>query len=49
MSEINHFKVFILCSDDIAVDVDHMHVKRIHLETLVGHLYIVREITSKYC
>jgi hypothetical protein len=23
--------------------VDHLHVKKIHLESLVGHLYIVRE------
>jgi hypothetical protein len=27
MNEIYHFKVFILCSGD----VDHLHVKRIHL------------------
>jgi hypothetical protein len=27
----------------VAADVDHLHVKRIHLEPLVGHLYIARE------
>jgi hypothetical protein len=43
MCEINHFKDFILCSCDVAVDVAHLYVKRIHLEFLVGHLYIVRE------
>jgi hypothetical protein len=32
-----------MCSGDVAVDVNHLHVKRIHLEFLVGHLYIVRE------
>jgi hypothetical protein len=40
---MNYFKVFILCSDDVAVDVDHLHINRIHLELLVGHVYIVRE------
>jgi hypothetical protein len=30
MNEIDHFKVFILCSGDMAADVDHLHVKRIH-------------------
>jgi hypothetical protein len=43
MSEINHFKVFILCSGGVADDVNHLHAKRIHLELLVGHLHIVRE------
>jgi hypothetical protein len=43
MSENNHFKLFVLCSGDVAVDVYHFHVKRIHLEPLVGHHYIVRE------
>jgi hypothetical protein len=40
MSEINHFKIFVLCSGDVAADVDHLHVKRIHL---VGFFYIVIE------
>jgi hypothetical protein len=31
MSEINHFKVFILYSGDVAADVDHLNVKKIHL------------------
>jgi hypothetical protein len=43
MSEINHFNFFIMCSGDVAADVDHLHVKKIYLEPLVGHLYIVRE------
>jgi hypothetical protein len=30
MNEIDHFKVFVLCSDDMVADVDHLHVKRIH-------------------
>jgi hypothetical protein len=38
MSEINHFKVFVLCSGDVAADMDYLHVKRIHL---VGSSYIV--------
>jgi hypothetical protein len=40
MNEIDHFKVFVLCSGDVAVDVDHLHVKRIHL---VSFSYIVIE------
>jgi hypothetical protein len=31
MNEIDHFKVFVLCSDDVTTDVDHLYVKRIHL------------------
>jgi hypothetical protein len=31
MSEINHFNFFLLYSSDVAADVDHLHVKRIHL------------------
>jgi hypothetical protein len=30
MNEIDHFKVFILCNSDMAADVNHLHVKRIH-------------------
>jgi hypothetical protein len=30
MNVIDHFKVFILCSDDMTADVDHLHVKRIY-------------------
>jgi hypothetical protein len=30
MNEIDHFKKFILCSDDVTADVDHLQVKRIH-------------------
>jgi hypothetical protein len=29
MNEIDHFKVFVLCSGDMVADVDHLHVKRI--------------------
>jgi hypothetical protein len=31
MNEIDHFKVFVFCSGDVAADVDHLYVKRIHL------------------
>jgi hypothetical protein len=30
MNEIDRFKVFILCSGDVAADVDNLHIKRIH-------------------
>jgi hypothetical protein len=30
MNETDYFKVFVLCSDDMAGDVDHLYVKRIH-------------------
>jgi hypothetical protein len=30
MNEIDHFKIFVLCSSDVATDVDHLYVKRIH-------------------
>jgi hypothetical protein len=30
MNEIDHFNNFILYMDDMAVDVDHLHVKRIY-------------------
>jgi hypothetical protein len=43
MCEINHFKSFVLYSCDVTDNVNHLHVKKIHLESLVGHLYIVRE------
>jgi hypothetical protein len=43
MSEINHFKKFVLCSGDVTANVNHLHMKRIHLESLVGYLNIVRE------
>jgi hypothetical protein len=45
MSEINHFKIFIIYSDDVTVDVDHLHVKRIHL---VSFSYIVIEDKCHY-
>jgi hypothetical protein len=40
MNKIDHFKVFIFYSDDVAADVDYLHIKRIHL---VGFSYIVLE------
>jgi hypothetical protein len=40
MSEINHFKFFVLCSGDVTADVDHLFIKRIHL---VGFSYIIIE------
>jgi hypothetical protein len=33
MNEINHFKKFILCKGDVPTDVDHLNIKRIHLES----------------
>jgi hypothetical protein len=45
MIEIDHFNFFVLCSGDMAADVDHLHVKRIHLVHLVGFSYIVIEDT----
>jgi hypothetical protein len=43
MSEINHFKYFILCSGDVTVDIDHLYVKRIHL---MDYSYIVIKDSS---
>jgi hypothetical protein len=31
MNEIDHFKLFILYSDDMIADMYYMHIKRIHL------------------
>jgi hypothetical protein len=42
MSEINYFKKIVLYSRVVTADVDNLYVKRIHLEFLVSHLYIVR-------
>jgi hypothetical protein len=41
MNEIDHFKVFILCNDD----VDHLHAKRIHSVFL---LYSYRILTEAF-
>jgi hypothetical protein len=38
MNEIDYFKVFVLCSDDVAADMDYLYVKKI---LLVGFSYIV--------
>jgi hypothetical protein len=40
MNEIDHFKVLVLYSGDVTCDVDHLHVKRIHL---LNFSYIVIE------
>jgi hypothetical protein len=45
MNEIDHFKIFVLCSGDVAADVDHLHVKRIYL---VDFFYIVIEDSNNY-
>jgi hypothetical protein len=31
MTEINHFKKYVLYSDDVIADVNHLYIKRIHL------------------
>jgi hypothetical protein len=38
MNEIDHFKFFVFYSGDVTTDVDHLHIKRIHL---VNFSYIV--------
>jgi hypothetical protein len=30
MNKIDYFKLFVLCNDDVAADIDHLHVKRIY-------------------
>jgi hypothetical protein len=40
MKEIDHFKVFVLRSGDVVVDVARLHIKRIHL---INFSYIVIE------
>jgi hypothetical protein len=40
MNEIDHFKVFVLYSDDVTTNVDHVHVKIVHL---MNFSYIVIE------
>jgi hypothetical protein len=40
MNKIGHFNFFILCSGDMSTDLDHLHIKRIHL---VSFSYIVIE------
>jgi hypothetical protein len=39
VDKIDHFKIYVLCSGDVATDVDHLHVKIIHF---VDFSYIVR-------
>jgi hypothetical protein len=43
MNEIDHFKKIILYNDDMKIDVDHLHIKKIHL---VNFSYIVIEDLS---
>jgi hypothetical protein len=43
MCKINYFKAFVLCSCDVSANVDHLCIKRIYLESLVGYFYMVRE------
>jgi hypothetical protein len=43
MNKIDHFKFFVLYSDDMTADVDHLYVKRIQLVYLVDFSYIVIE------
>jgi hypothetical protein len=45
MNEIDHFKFFVLCSGDVAADVDRLYVKRIYL---VSFFYIVLEDSNNY-
>jgi hypothetical protein len=42
MNEIDHFKFFIFYSDDVTVNIDYLHAKRIHLMN-----YIVIEDFTK--
>jgi hypothetical protein len=44
MNEIDHFKKIILYSDDVAANMYHLHVKKIHL---VSFSYIVIEDKRK--
>jgi hypothetical protein len=43
ISYFDYFKVFVLCSGNVAVDVDQLHVKRINL---MSFSYIVIEDTA---
>jgi hypothetical protein len=40
MDEIDYFKDFILCSGDVTIDVNHLHIKKIYL---LSFFYIVIE------
>jgi hypothetical protein len=40
MNEFDYFKVFILYSGNVAADIDHLYIKRIHL---LNFSYIVIE------
>jgi hypothetical protein len=44
MNEIDHFKFFVLYSDNMTPDMNHLHVKRIYL---VNFSYIVIEDADK--
>jgi hypothetical protein len=43
ISDNNHYRNFVLCSGNVTANVDHLHVKKIHLKVLVSNLYIVRD------
>jgi hypothetical protein len=30
MNEIDHFKKFVLCNDDVTANINHLHIKRIY-------------------
>jgi hypothetical protein len=30
MNEIDHFKKFVLCNDDVTGNINHLHIKRIY-------------------
>jgi hypothetical protein len=30
MNEIDHFKKFVLCNDDVTSNINHLHIKRIY-------------------
>jgi hypothetical protein len=37
MNEIDYFKKIVLCSGDVIADVNHLHVKRIHLASFSSY------------
>jgi hypothetical protein len=47
MNKIDYFNFFVLCSGDMAANIDHLHVKRTHLVHLVGFSYMVIEDSGK--
>jgi hypothetical protein len=41
MNEIDNFKVFIFYSDNVTANIDHLHIKRIHLVDLYSYRGLV--------